>query len=106
MIYLPDVNVWIAGAGGKLGSERSSMARTLIAAFVAASALCAQTPVSVLVPKTSLHDHYLFSRSQHFDGQDYTGLPWRFYYANVGSNPPPATLRTRCVLQPVDGTPV
>ena len=31
----------------------------------------------------------LFSRSQHFDGQDYTGLPWRFYYANVGSNPRP-----------------
>jgi len=81
------------------------VARTFLAAFIAASALCAQTAVSVLVPHTSPHDHYLFNRSQHFDGQDYTGLPWRFYYANVGSNPPPATLRTRCALQQVDGTP-
>lgn len=73
--------------------------------MVAATTLWAQTPVSVLVPHTSLHDHYLFNRSYNFDGQDYTGLPWQFYYANVGSSPAPTTLRTRCTLQPVDGTP-
>jgi hypothetical protein len=72
---------------------------------LATATLSAQMPVSVLVPHTSLHDHYLFNRSYTYDGQDYTGLPWRFYYANVGSNPPPATLRTRCGLQPVNGAP-
>lgn len=74
-------------------------------ALVAAPALWAQIPVSVLVPHTSLHDHYLFNRSYSYDGQDYSGLPWRFYYANAGSSPPPTTLRTRCALQQVDGTP-
>jgi hypothetical protein len=52
-----------------------------------------------------LHDHYLFNRSYNYDAQDYSGLPWMFYYANVGSSPPPATLRTRCPMQQVNGTP-
>jgi hypothetical protein len=81
------------------------MARVLLAAFIAASTLPAQTSVPVLLPHTSLHNHYLFNRSFSFDGQDYTGLPWRFYYANVGSSPAPTTLRTRCPLQQVNGTP-
>jgi hypothetical protein len=67
--------------------------------------LPAQTQVPVLVPHTTLHDHYLFNRSFTYDGQDYTGLPWMFYYVNVGSSPPPATLRTRCVLEAVNGAP-
>jgi hypothetical protein len=70
-----------------------------------ALALRAQTPVPVLVPHTLLHDHYLFNRSFTYDGQDYSGLPWRFYYANVGASPPPTTLRTRCALRQVNGAP-
>ncbi len=77
----------------------------LSAFLVGASALWAQTPVPVLVPHTLLHDHYLFNRSFTYDGQDHTGLPWRFYYATVGASPPPTTLRTRCALQQVNGAP-
>jgi hypothetical protein len=65
----------------------------------------AQAPVSVLVPGTVRHDHYLFNSSFTYDSQDYTGLPWDFYYVNIGSSPPPATLRTRCLLQQVNGAP-
>jgi len=74
-------------------------------ALIASPALWGQTAVSVLVPHTTLHDHYLFNRHYTYDGQDYTGLPWMFYYANVGSNPAPSTLRTRCPMQQVNGTP-
>jgi hypothetical protein len=73
--------------------------------MLVAPILWAQTPVAVLVPNTTKHDHYLFNRSFTYDGQDYTGLPWNFYYVNVGSSPPPATLRTRCALQQVNGSP-
>jgi hypothetical protein len=79
--------------------------RSALIALLACPALWAQTPVSVLVPRTTLHDHYLFNRSFSYDSQDYTGLPWRFYYANVGASPTPTTLRTRCALQQVNGTP-
>jgi hypothetical protein len=79
--------------------------RRVFLALFAAPALWAQTPVSVLVPNTTLHDHYLFNRSYKYDGQDYTGLPWMFYYVNVGSSPAPTTLRTRCPMQQVNGTP-
>jgi hypothetical protein len=79
--------------------------RAVLVTLIAVPALWAQNPVSVLVPHTMLHDHYLFNRSFSYDGQDFTGLPWRFYYATVGSSPAPTTLRTRCALQPVNGTP-
>jgi len=59
----------------------------------------------MLVPNTTLHDHYLFNSVYTYDGKDYSGLPWRFYYVNAGLSPAPATLRTRCLLQQVDGTP-
>jgi hypothetical protein len=74
-------------------------------AWLSVPALWAQTPVSVLVPHTTPHDHYLFNRSFTYDEQDYTGLPWLFYYVNVGASPAPTTLRTRCSLQPVNGAP-
>jgi hypothetical protein len=77
----------------------------ILVALVAVPALWAQMPVSVLVPHTLLHDHYLFNRSFSYDGQDYTGLPWRFYYANSGSSPALTTLRTRCALEQVNGAP-
>lgn len=77
----------------------------LFPALFAIPVLCAQTSVPVLIPNTSLHDHYLFNASWTYDGQDHTGLPWMFYYANVGSSPPPTTLRTRCALGPVNGAP-
>jgi hypothetical protein len=79
--------------------------RSVLLAWLALPALWAQTAVPVLVPHTTLHDHYLFNGSYTYDSQDYTGLPWLFYYVNVGSSPPPATLRTRCPVQQVDGTP-
>lgn len=80
------------------------MGRVLVA-LLAGGTLWAQTPVSVLVPNTALHDHYLFNRSYSYDGEDYSGLPWRFYYANVGSSPAPTALRTRCPMQQVNGAP-
>lgn len=75
-----------------------------LAVFLA-PALWAQTPVAVLVPNTTPHDHYLFNGSYSYDGRDYTGLPWLFYYVNIGSSPAPATLRSRCPMEQIDGTP-
>jgi len=80
------------------------LGRTLLV-LVAVAALYAQTPVRVLVPHTTPHDHYLFNGSFTYDGQDYTGLPWNFYYVNAGASPPPTTLRSRCALEQVNGAP-
>lgn len=79
--------------------------RRLFLALIVVPRLWAVTPISVLVPNTRLHDHYLFNSFYTYDGQDYTGLPWMFYYVNVGSSPAPTTLRTRCPMQQVNGTP-
>ena len=67
--------------------------------------LCSATAVPVLAPNTSLHDHYLFNSLFTYDAEDYTGLPQMFYFVNVSSSPPPATLRARCPFQEVAGAP-
>src|SRR5579863_1051387 len=86
------------------GTARLYWAR-LLPILLVAPAVWAQIPVSVLVPHTQLHGHYLFNRSYTYDALDDTGLPWRFYYANVGSNAAPSALRTRCAWQEVNGAP-
>lgn len=80
------------------------MSRVLFALW-GVSAVWGQTAVPALVPNTTRHAHYLFNRSWTYDGQDYTGLPWNFYYANIGASPAPGTLRARCTLQAVNGAP-
>jgi hypothetical protein len=64
----------------------------------------AQSPAPVLQPGF-LHDHYLFNQTWQYDAQDYSSLPWTFYYANVSTEPTPGTRRGRCALTQVNGMP-
>jgi hypothetical protein len=79
------------------------MKHSLVLVVLAISTLMGQTPVSVLVPNTTQHPHYLFNDSYTYDQVDFTGLPWSFYWNNAATSPPPATLRTRCALEQVGG---
>jgi hypothetical protein len=84
---------------------RFSFASVTLFIFIALPALRAQTPVSVLQQNTVLHGHYLFNQSWQYDQLDYDGLPHIFYFANANTQPPSGTLRQRCALSHIIGTP-
>lgn len=75
----------------------------LLALVLCASAY-AQTPVPIFQSGT-LVDYYLFNESWQVDDQRYWSLPYYFYYANTGTQPPIGSRRTRCVLTTVAGAP-
>ena len=75
-----------------------------IALILGGPSVQAQTLIPLLQPG-ALHDHYLFNQTWQYDAQDYASLPWTFYYANVSTEAPSGTRRTRCAFSQVNGTP-